>query len=59
MDDDPIRDGCAVYVGYFVWVAAVLIAVNVWDIPNSPWVAIGVLGPLVVAWIAVWIARLW
>ena len=57
MVDDPIRDGSAVYFGYIAWVAVVLITLNVWGVPDTPWVALAVLGPLVASWIAVWIAR--
>ena len=57
MSADPIREGCAIYIGLFVWGASVIVAINVWGVPDSSWVALAVFGPLAVGWIAVWIAR--
>ena len=57
MDSDPIREGCAIYVGLFVWIAVVLGAISLWGVPDSAWASLVIFGPLAVAWIAVWIAR--
>ena len=55
--DDPMREGCAVYIGLFAWAAVVIVAVNLWDVPDSPWVGLAILCPVAISWVAVWLAR--
>lgn len=59
VSDNPIREGCAVYIALFSWGALVIGALNIWgpEAFDSPWLGLAILCPVALAWIAVWVAR--